>query len=154
MNRRAASLLIAVITLVTGLVWRFVLTGLPPFLYKYGGSVLWAAMIYWLAAFVCPAARPLRLALVTALIATAVETFKLVHTPALDAFRLTFAGKVLLGRYFYYSDYVAYYLAIAAAAWADTAMRCKFKEQRLREAPNGRDSVSDRREGEKDCGGD
>ena len=93
--------------------------GLPPFLYKYGGSVLWAAMIYWLLALVAPGARPLRLAIVAAVIATAVELFKLVHTPALDVFRLTFAGKVILGRFFYWSDFLAYYAAIAFVASVD-----------------------------------
>jgi hypothetical protein len=127
MSRRAAYLLIALVTVVVGLVWRFVLTGLPPFLYKYGGSVLWAAMIYWLAAMVVPRARPMRLALAAAAIATAVEIFKLVHTPALDAFRLTFAGKVLLGRFFYWSDFVAYYLAIAAAALVDQPVRTRTR---------------------------
>jgi hypothetical protein len=119
MSRRAVYLLIAVVTLVLGLVWRFVWVGLPPALYKYGGSVLWAAMIYWLAALVAPRAWPVRLAAVAAVIATAVELFKLVHTPALDAFRLTFAGKVVLGRFFYWSDFVAYYAAIVAAAVVD-----------------------------------
>ncbi|HEX3572472.1 MAG TPA: DUF2809 domain-containing protein [Acidobacteriaceae bacterium] len=127
MSRRAAYLLIAVVTLVVGLVWRFVLTGLPPFLYKYGGSVLWAAMIYWLAAVVRPQAKPVRLAVIATAIATAVELFKLVHTPALDAFRLTFAGKVLLGRFFYWSDFVAYYLAIALTALVDQSVRTRTR---------------------------
>ena len=117
MSRRALYAAIAVVTLVVGLVWRFVPIGLPPFLYKYGGSVLWAAMIYWLLVLVAPAERPLRFAAIAAVIATAVELFKLVHTPALDAFRLTFAGKVILGRFFYWSDFVAYYAAIAVMAW-------------------------------------
>jgi hypothetical protein len=123
MNRRGLYFAIAFVTLVVGLIWRFVLLGLPPFLFKYGGSVLWAAMIYWLAALITPRAQPLRLALISAAIATAVELFKLVHTPALDAFRLTFAGKVILGRYFYFSDFLAYYLAIVAAAFIDTRLR-------------------------------
>ena len=123
MNRRTVYSLIAVVTMVVGLVWRFVWVGLPPALYKYGGSVLWAAMIYWLAALAAPWLRPIRLALVAALIATAVELFKLVHTPALDAFRLTFVGKVVLGRFFYWSDFVAYYAAIVVAAWVDGWMR-------------------------------
>jgi hypothetical protein len=122
-SRRAAYLVLAAVTLVVGLVWRFVPMGMPPPLYKYGGSVLWAAMIYWLCALVRPTARPVRLVVVAAVIATAVELFKLVHTPALDAFRLTFAGKVVLGRFFYWSDFVAYYLAIAVAALADWWMR-------------------------------
>jgi hypothetical protein len=122
-NRRAVYLAIAVVTLVVGLVWRFVPMGMPPPLYKYGGSVLWAAMIYWLAALVAPRTRPARLTFAAAVIATAVELFKLVHTPGLDAFRQTFAGKVVLGRFFYWSDFVAYYLAILAATVMDGWMR-------------------------------
>lgn len=114
---------IAAVTLVVGLVWRFVPMGMPLALYKYGGSVLWAAMIYWLAAAVAPGVRPVRLAVLAAVVATAVELFKLVHTPGLDAFRLTFAGKVMLGRFFFWSDFVAYYVAIASAALADGWVR-------------------------------
>jgi len=121
--RRVLYLLLAAATLVLGLLWRFVWVGLPPFLYKYGGSVLWAAMIYWLAALTQPRARPSRLALAAALLATAVELFKLVHTPAVDAFRLTLPGKILLGRFFYLSDFLAYYLAIALTGALDTQLR-------------------------------
>lgn len=122
-------LAIAVVTLVVGLVWRFVPMGMPLPLYKYGGSVLWAAMIYWLCALVRPISRPLRVAIFAAVIATAVELFKLVHTPGLDALRLTFAGKVVLGRFFYWSAFVAYYAAIAVAAvidewWIRGSARC------------------------------
>ena len=125
-NRRAEYLAIAVVTMALGLVWRFVWVGLPPALYKYGGSMLWAAMIYWLAALVRPGAKPARLVLAAAVIATAVELFKLVHTPGLDAFRLTLAGKVVLGRFFYWSDFVAYYAAIAVAAWVDGMCRAEI----------------------------
>ena len=123
MKRRVVYLAIAVVTMVVGLVWRFVLIGMPAGLYKYGGSALWAAMIYWLAVLVRPDARPVRLALVAVVIATLVELFKLVHTPGLDAFRLTFVGKVVLGRFFYWSDFVAYYAAIAVVCWADRWIR-------------------------------
>lgn len=119
MKRRPLYLSISAVTMVVGIVWRFVPVGLPPFLYKYGGSVLWAAMIYWVLAAVAPRSRPARLALAAAAIATAVEFFKLVHSPGLDAFRLTIVGKVVFGRFFYWSDFLAYYLAIALAAAVD-----------------------------------
>ena len=119
MNRPLAYFGLAILTLVLGLLWRFVWVGLPPALYKYGGSMLWAAMIYWLAALIAPRARPRKLAVICGAIATAVEFFKLVHTPALDAFRLTFAGKVLIGRVFYWTGILAYWVAIAAAALCD-----------------------------------
>ena len=113
----------AVLTVLAGLGVRFVPLGLPWIVMKYGGSALWAAMIYWLAALVRPGAKPVRLALAAAVIATVVELFKLVHTPGLDAFRLTLAGKVVLGRFFYWSDFLAYYGAIAIAAWVDGCIR-------------------------------
>ena len=122
MRQRRLYLSIAAVTMVVGLAWRFVPVGLPPFLYKYGGSVLWAAMIYWLLAAIAPRSRPVRLALVAAAIATAVEFFKLVRSPGLDAFRLTFVGKVVLGRFFYWSDFVAYYVAIAVASWVQSRL--------------------------------
>jgi hypothetical protein len=112
--------------LIAGLLWRFVFTGLPPFLYKYGGSALWAAMIYWLAAFVFPRTRILKLAILCGILATAAEFFKLVHSPALNAFRLTFLGKVLIGRFFYWTGIAAYWLAIGVAALTDRRLirRC------------------------------
>ena len=123
MKRRLAYLAIAIVTLILGLLWRFVWIGLSPALYKYGGSMLWAAMIYWIAALIAPCTRPVKLAFVCGVIATAVEFFKLVHTPALEAFRLTFVGKVLIGRFFYWSGILAYWIAIAAAGLADSALR-------------------------------
>ena len=85
--------------------------------------MLWAAMIYWIAAMIAPRTRPLKLAVICSVIATAVEFFKLVHTPALDTFRLTLVGKVLIGRFFYWSGILAYWIAIAAAACADSVLR-------------------------------
>jgi hypothetical protein len=92
---------------------------LPPFLYKYGGSVLWAAMVYWLVAAVLPRLHPGTVAVLAALIAAAVEFSRLCHTPALDAFRLTLAGKLILGRFFSVRDIAAYWLAIAATGFID-----------------------------------
>ena len=123
MKRRLAYIAFAVITLILGLLWRFAFVSLPFVFYKYGGSMLWAAMIYWIAALLSPQTRTLKLAVICGVIATAVEFFKLVHTPALDAFRLTFVGKVLIGRFFYWSGILAYWIAIAAAGFADSTLR-------------------------------
>ena len=57
------------VTIVAGLVWRLAPIGLPPFLYKYGGSVLWAVMVYWLVAFAFPQWWPRRIAIFACLIA-------------------------------------------------------------------------------------
>lgn len=59
------------------------------------------------------------IALTSAAIAVAVELFRLVHTPALDAFRLTLAGALLLGRIFSPWDMVAYGMGIILAMALD-----------------------------------
>jgi Protein of unknown function (DUF2809) len=108
------------ITLACGLVWRMVPLGLVAVLVKYGGSVLWAIMVYWLVAFFLPKKRPQTLAMVAGFVAAAVECFKLYHSPGLNAFRHTLAGQLLLGRVFSLRDIVAYWLAIAVTACFDS----------------------------------
>ena len=58
-------------------------------------------------------------ALVALLIAIAVELFRLWHTPVLDAFRLTSAGALLLGRVFSPWNIVAYAAGIALGVLLD-----------------------------------
>jgi hypothetical protein len=107
---------------------------LPPFLYKYGGSMLWAAMVYFIVAALLPSLKPHPLAGLSALIAAVVEFSRLYHTPALDAFRITLAGKLILGKYFALPDIAAYWLAIAIAASIDS----RFMRQREpRTQPSG-----------------
>jgi hypothetical protein len=119
-KRRLLCLILAIFTLLAGLLWRLIPLGLPPALVKYGGSALWAMMVYWLVAFAVPKWTPLRLALVAALIAAAVELFRLYHAPALDAFRLTLAGRLLLGRFFSLTDIAVYWIAIAFVTIVDS----------------------------------
>lgn len=110
---------IIVLLIPVGLVCRFVPIGLPQGIVKYGGSFLWAAMVYWVLVALLPRVSPLRLGLLAAIIAAGVEFFKRIQTPGLNAFRATFAGKVLLGRYFSYTDIAVYFVAIACAIWID-----------------------------------
>jgi hypothetical protein len=104
---------------IAGLAWRLAPLHLPWFFFKYGGSALWAIALYWLIAALLPRLTPLALAVVAALAALAVEFSRLLHTPSFDAFRLTFAGRFLLGRFFNPRNIAAYWLAIAAAALFD-----------------------------------
>ena len=52
-------------------------------------------------------------------IAIAVECVRLYHQPGLDAFRMTLAGQLLLGRIFSLWNIVAYAIGIAGSALAD-----------------------------------
>ena len=82
--------------------------GLPAVVVKYGGSVLWAMMVFFLVAIVGSKLPRWRIAMITAVIGTCAELFRLVHTPWLDDFRLTTAGALLLGRIFSLWDMLAY----------------------------------------------
>ena len=110
-------------TIAAGLVLRLVPMGLPFFLTKYGGSVLWAAMVYLLLAALWPQRTPWVLGLVAGGFATLVELSRLWHTPGLDAFRLTLAGALLLGRVFSLWHFLDYWVAIALTAALDGMAR-------------------------------
>ena len=117
------SLALIAITIALGLSLRLAPLGLPPFIVKYGGSTMWAVMIYWLVTTLLPAAGITASAIVAACIATAIEFFKLYRSPAVDVFRATLAGMLLLGRYFTAKDIAAYWLAIAVGGVVDSQLR-------------------------------
>jgi hypothetical protein len=93
--------------------------GLPRSVVKYGGSTMWALMIYWLVTTLLSAMRVATATMIAGAIATAVEFFKLYRSPWMDAFRDTLAGALLLGRYFAARDILAYWLAIVLGAFLD-----------------------------------
>ncbi|MGV1833150.1 DUF2809 domain-containing protein [Rhizobium rhizogenes] len=95
---------------------------LPFVVVKYGGSLLWGAMVYWLLAAIFVPQGRFRLAVVALFIAVVVELLRLWHTPDLDAFRLTAAGALLLGRVFSPWNIVAYAAGIALALALDCAL--------------------------------
>ncbi|WP_019904626.1 DUF2809 domain-containing protein [Methylobacterium sp. 77] len=119
MRARAIYLAASLAVIGAGLTLRFVPLGLPMGIVKYGGSALWAAMVYGLVAVLAPMGRLRGTVLVAGAIALVVELSRLVHTPWLDAFRLTLPGALLLGRIFSPWNLVAYAAGLAAAALAD-----------------------------------
>lgn len=90
--------------------------GLPYFLVKYGGSLLWGAMVFWLVGALL-ARQALIVITICAIVITVLTEFsRLYHTPSLDAFRLTLAGALILGRIFSWANILAYLLGIVAVA--------------------------------------
>jgi len=118
-HRRLNCLILLLLTIPVGLVWRNLPLHLNPFFFKYGGSVLWAIALYWFLAALLPKLSPTQLALLAALIAAGLELSRLWHTQPTDAFRLTLAGRLLLGRFFSLKNIAAYWLAIALVACFD-----------------------------------
>jgi hypothetical protein len=97
--------------------------GLPAFVVKYGGSILWATMVFFLVAMAASHLPRWRIGLMAASIAVGVELFRLVHTPWLDDFRLTTAGALLLGRIFSLWDMLAYGAGVVFGMWLDRFAR-------------------------------
>lgn len=130
-RRRITYVLLLLITVPLGLVWRMAPLGLSPFSFKYGGSVLWAMALYWLIATCQPKLGSGTRATVAAAIATALEFSRLWHTSIMDAFRMTLAGRILLGRYFSLKNIAAYWLAIGLTALLDEwVMRREIERRR------------------------
>lgn len=113
-----AAVLLLVIPL--GLLCRFVPLGLPYVVVKYGGSFLWAAAVYWSIALIAARLRPSAIAVIAIVTSTLVEFFKRVPSANLDTLRKTFAGEVLLGRRFSYTDIAVYAVAILCAMGIDS----------------------------------
>jgi hypothetical protein len=117
------SLALMLATVAGGLSVRFAPLGFPPLIVKYGGSALWALMVYWIVSALLPSWRLPAVILLTGVLATAVEFIKLYHSPGLEAFRLTLPGVLLLGRFFSVWDIAAYWFAISVGAFMDKAIR-------------------------------
>jgi hypothetical protein len=119
MRRSLATLAITLTVIPIGIAVRYAPLHLPWFFYKYLGSFLWAVALYWFVATLLPRLYPAALAILSALAAVAVEFSRLVPEPAIDAFRLTLPGQLILGRFFSFRNIVAYLLAIAMSALLD-----------------------------------
>jgi hypothetical protein len=122
---------LCILTIVCGLGLRkFGLgVGLPALVVKYGGSLLWATMVFFLVTLAAPNLSRARVAPIAAAIAVAVELFRLVHAPWLDAFRLTLPGALLLGRIFSGWDLLAYGVGILFAVGLDRLAMPSITEQ-------------------------
>lgn len=83
------SLMLILITIMVGDSIRFAKLGLPFYVVKYGGSMLWALSMYWIITAARPSWRIAPAVSFSGSIATAIEFFKLYRSPELDAFRRT-----------------------------------------------------------------
>jgi hypothetical protein len=93
--------------------------GLSALVVKYGGSMLWGTMVFFLVGLAISNSPRLGIALISVFIAICVELFRLVHAPWLDAFRLTLPGALLLGRVFSIWNVLAYGIGIGFGVLLD-----------------------------------
>lgn len=120
-----AALTVVVIACGLSLRWYAFPLGLPAFIVKYGGSLLWATMVFLLVGVLLPRLTRTQLAAIAAVIAVVIEFSRLLHMPWLDAFRQTTAGALLLGRIFSLWNLAAYAVGVAFGVSIDqlAAMR-------------------------------
>ena len=95
---------------------------IPAFYVKYGSSMLWAAMIYFLVALLLRSRPQKQVLTIAALVCVLIEASKLSHTPALEIFRMTEAGGWLLGRIFSPWNFLAYSAGLALAFGLDALL--------------------------------
>ncbi len=114
---RLRRLVAAVAVIVAGLVLRGFgyEIGLPFNVVKYGGSILWGSMVFLLIAAAMGRRSLVAMATFAIVVAVAVEFSRLYQTPWLDEFRLTLAGRLLLGRVFSLWNILAYAAGIGLA---------------------------------------
>jgi hypothetical protein len=84
--------------------------GLPPWLAKEPGDVLYATMVYWLARLIAPAWTARRAAVTAILFCFAIEASQLYHAPWLERIRGSVLGGLVLGHAFHATDLLCYVL--------------------------------------------
>jgi hypothetical protein len=135
---RAGYLALALATIAIGLVIHRARSPLGSVARDIIGDMLWAMMMVWWISVLAPSAA-LRARAATALcICWAVELSQLLHTPALDAFRGTTVGHLVLGSGFDRRDLLAYTLGVLSAAALDRMAT----QRRRRTVPLPRGAVS------------
>ena len=115
-RRRIRSAVLAITTIIVGLVVHRAGLGLDRVVRDMLGDALWAMMIFYGLGVLLPRAR-LRTRTASALaICFGVEASQLFHSPRLDALRATLPGHLILGSGFDPRDFLSYSLGVAAAA--------------------------------------
>jgi membrane-associated PAP2 superfamily phosphatase len=122
-RQRLIYLGLAVAAIAIGLLFRTPALHLPWTVGKYGGSILWAEMVYFILRAILPNHRAGIVALIAAVLAALGECTQLISVPWFDALRDTTIGHLIFGRTFAVEDIVAYWIGILAAAVLDAFMR-------------------------------
>ena len=119
---RATYVVLALVTIALGLLVHRRGAALGPVMRDVLGDALWAVMIVWWLGALAPGAERWRRAGAALALCFAVEFSQLYHTPALDAFRATAVGHLLLGNGFDPRDLAAYTLGVVGAVLLESAL--------------------------------
>jgi hypothetical protein len=122
---RALYFCLALVVVALGLASRHYRSELPTAVGAYAGDVLWAAMVFLLAATLSPHTHTRALATGALVFSFGIELSQLYHAPWLGALRATRVGALVLGQGFLWSDLLCYAVSIGIAAGADLLWRSR-----------------------------
>jgi hypothetical protein len=139
---RLGYLCVTLFIVALGLVWRNPVLGLPWPIAKYGGSILWGAMVYFIVASFRPSSRRAVKVVAAVSIAVLVELIRLYHCPWLDEFRRRLAGRLLLGTHFSIWDILAYWIGIIAATVSEKLYDIHRLKLHSRQKPSSIETIN------------
>ena len=118
-----------VATVATGLASRRWPWLLPTWIGKYPGDALWAAMVYWLVAFLAPSAPVFRVAGWALTISYLDELSQVYQALWINQIRAGTIGHLVLGSTFSWLDLLAYTVGVGLCAGIEVSLRSKKNRQ-------------------------
>lgn len=115
MNRnRLYYVVLTIITIIVGLAARRFSYYLPDIINLGLGDALWALMIYWIIGLLFSKFDISKVALISLSLCFLVEFSQLYQADWINAIRSNTFGRLVLGRVFLWSDFIAYSIGVAA----------------------------------------
>jgi hypothetical protein len=112
------------LAMVAGLLWRSRLVPLTPFLSKYGGDAIWAAMVFFGFGFLFPRGTTFRLAMISLGFAWGIEFLQLYQAPWIESIRSYRLGHLVLGSTFNWPDLPSYAVGVALGVILEIRSAC------------------------------
>ncbi|MBX7047077.1 MAG: DUF2809 domain-containing protein [Ignavibacteria bacterium] len=115
-RNRLLYFLIFTFVIICGLLSRKYSFIFPVIVNDYLGDSLWAAMVFFMFAFVFNKMSTIKVAFIALAFSYCIEISQLYHAPWIESIRNTTLGGLVLGFGFLWSDIFAYTLGVSAAA--------------------------------------
>ena len=118
-NKRLFSAIAAAAAIALGLFTRSRLIEFPQFVLEYVGDALWAAMVYFLFAFLFPSKKPTTIAIFAVVFSFSIELSQLYQAAWINDIRANKLAALVLGQGFKPSDFVCYSAGVIVALLID-----------------------------------
>ena len=129
-QRRIIYCILFLLTIPIGLATRKKPLWFHPFFAEYGGDILWATLFFFLFRIIFPTKKLWLIAAYTYSFALVIELSQLCHAPWINEWRKTFAGKMILGSGFLWSDLVCYFVGVLIG-WLLAIITDKFTSKKV-----------------------